>query len=165
MSNLRRFDPQGRPVFITCVTFDRRAFLHSHSRLVLKAWRTVASEDIELIAWVLMPDHLHALIDFGLHDMSKIVHHFKQKFSALYRMRYQTTSGRLWQNRYWDHIIRDERDFNRRIDYIHNNPVRHKYSTEPSGWRYSSFRDWLSRGVYSPDWGAIEQDSGREYGE
>lgn len=51
--------------------------------------------------------------------------------------------GRLWQLRFWDHIIRDETDMNRHIDYIHFNPVKHKMAARPSENEYSSFRDYI----------------------
>ncbi len=45
-------------------------------------------------------------------------------------------------------------DFARHLDYIHFNPVKHGYVTQPAAYAYSSFSEWVNKGVYTPDWGA-----------
>ena len=62
----------------------------------------------------------------------------------------------LWQNRFWDHVIRDEADLSRHIDYIHYNPVKHGYVDAPEKWQYSTFAFWLQRGFYERGWGQVE---------
>jgi putative transposase len=44
----------------------------------------------------------------------------------------------LWQRRYWEHLIRDDDDLARHVDYIHYNPVKHGLVADPFGWRCSS---------------------------
>ena len=44
----------------------------------------------------------------------------------------------IWQRRFWEHVIRDELDYSRDLDYIHYNPVKHGYVRSPSEWQYSS---------------------------
>lgn len=61
--------------------------------------------------------------------------------------------GPLWQNRYWDHQVRDQADFNAHLDYIHYNPVKHGYVEKPAQWEYSSFQAFLDQGYYQADWG------------
>ena len=58
----------------------------------------------------------------------------------------------LWQRRYWEHQIRDDRDFQRHVDYIHHNPVKHGLVANVKEWPYSSFHRWVQLGVYSEDW-------------
>ena len=60
---------------------------------------------------------------------------------------------RFWQRRYWDHIIRNEDDFGRHLDYIHYNPVKHRYVSKPEEWSNSSYSYWQQRGAYSERWG------------
>ncbi|MBD2607833.1 hypothetical protein H6G81_25770 [Scytonema hofmannii FACHB-248] len=60
----------------------------------------------------------------------------------------------VWQRRFWEHQIRDEYDFNKHVDYIHYNPVRHGYVNIPSSWHYSSFHRYVKQGIYEIDWGA-----------
>jgi putative transposase len=59
----------------------------------------------------------------------------------------------VWQRRYWEHMIRDERDFHRLADYIHYNPVEAGLAKAPSDWPHSTFRVWAERGAYAPGWG------------
>jgi len=60
----------------------------------------------------------------------------------------------IWQRRFWEHLIRDEKDFERHCDYIHYNPVKHGYVTAPKDWPFSTFHRFVKRGVYDEDWGA-----------
>ena len=58
----------------------------------------------------------------------------------------------VWQRRFWEHTIRNERDFQRCIDYIHYNPVKHGATPCPHDWQQSSFHAWARSGVYANDW-------------
>jgi len=60
----------------------------------------------------------------------------------------------IWQRRYWEHTIRDERDYAAHMDYIHFNPVKHGHVAKVADWPYSSFRRLVEAGVYAPDWGS-----------
>ncbi len=60
----------------------------------------------------------------------------------------------LWQKRFWDHIIRDEDDLARHVDYIHYNPVKHGLAATAAQWKHSTFTHWQERGYYPPEWGA-----------
>lgn len=60
---------------------------------------------------------------------------------------------KFWQKRFWDHIIRDECDFERHLDYIHYNPVKHGLVTKPEDWPHTSFTSWQQKGVYPERWG------------
>ena len=46
--------------------------------------------------------------------------------------------GNLWQRRYTEHCLRDERDFANHVAYIHNNPVKHGLVERPTDWAFSS---------------------------
>jgi len=61
--------------------------------------------------------------------------------------------GRLWQHRFWDHIIRDAEDYKRHLDYIHYNPVRHGLVASPFEYGPSSLLKWARQGVYEKSWG------------
>nr|WP_215607070.1 hypothetical protein [Leptothoe spongobia] len=58
----------------------------------------------------------------------------------------------LWQRRYWEHWIRDERDFATHCDYIHYNPVRHGLCEKPQNWKYPSLHRFIAEGIYPPNW-------------
>jgi len=105
-----------------------------------------------LDAWVVLPEHFHAILANGEKSISEILHRFKRKYSTRYSYKYG--SGRVWQNRFWDHIIRDEDDYHRHLDYIHYNPVKHGLVKRPHEYPHSSikkFGDW-----YPEDWGIFD---------
>ena len=67
--------------------------------------------------------------------------------------RLQNGEPTLWQRRYWEHTIRDDRDFERHIDYIHFNPVRHGLVARVCDWPHSSFHLYVRRGLLSSSLG------------
>lgn len=77
--------------------------------------------------------------------------------------------GSLWQQRYWEHQIRDERDFARHVDYVHWNPVKHGHVECVADWPYSSFHRYVKEGIYPPDWmGQVARNNevdGAKFGE
>jgi putative transposase len=157
VSNLRRYPALGRPYFITNVAHDRRPVLIEHIDLLWAAIE-IAKErtPFELLAWVILPDHFHLLLDAGKIDVSRILQTIKMSFASNYRKRQGQKTGRTWQNRYWDHIIRDQEDFIRHFDYIHYNPVKHGFVLSPFDWPHSSIRIWRDEGIYRDDWGCRE---------
>ncbi len=58
----------------------------------------------------------------------------------------------IWQRRFWEHMIRNQADFNRHADYIHWNPVKHGWARRVGDWPHSSFHDYVRRGIYPADW-------------
>jgi len=59
----------------------------------------------------------------------------------------------LWHPRFWEHLIRDEEDWKRHMDYIHYNPVKHGLASTPADWLYSSFHNAVGQGWYEASWG------------
>ncbi len=60
--------------------------------------------------------------------------------------------------KYWEHLIRDQADFNAHMDYVHFNPVKHGWVEQVSDWPYSTFHLLVKQGVYSADWAGGEND-------
>jgi putative transposase len=71
----------------------------------------------------------------------------------------------LWQRRYWEHTIRDERDFERCAYYIHFNPVKHGLVEAPTAWPHSSLHRYVRDGLLPNDWGSGAQEDGGIFGE
>jgi putative transposase len=71
----------------------------------------------------------------------------------------------LWQRRYWEHAIRDERDLSRHIDYIHFNPVKHGLVMRVHEWPHSSFHQYVERGDLPKDWGGDMEEIRGAFGE
>ena len=132
----------------------REAFRHT---------RTDHPFEIEAIA--VLPEHLHAIWQMppGDHDFSMRWRLIKSRFSQAIRTSEPISESRLkkgergiWQRRFWEHVIRDDEDYARHVDYIHYNPVKHGHCTRAAEWPYSSFHHWVDRGVYRADWAAGE---------
>jgi putative transposase len=154
----RHFEP-GRSVFLTLVTECRRPWLRGEDakRDVLSAMERVRRfHPFRNIGHVLLDDHLHWLIAPALAvNVSHLVGSMKRDISYRSPMRGVRS---LWQPRFHDHVIRDQADLHRHLDYLHFNPVKHGYCKHASEYRWSSFSHWTARGVYGPDWGRIEPD-------
>ena len=94
-----------------------------------------------------MPDHVHAIITPNGNTLSDIVHAFKLMVAGRHRSAHRTQRGRFWQHRFWDHIIRDQADLNRHIDYIHYNAVKHGLARDPREYAASSFQRYATGGI------------------
>ena len=77
-----------------------------------------------LFVWCVMPNHVHVVFrPLGNHSLSQLVHSWKS-FSAKEANRILKRSGRFWQHEYYDHLIRDEIEFSRIVDYVLKNPEK-----------------------------------------
>ena len=71
----------------------------------------------------------------------------------------------LWQRRFWEHTIRNEIDFERHVDYVHFNPVKHKLVRRAREWPYSSFHVYVRRGLLPADWAGDVEEPMMDFGE
>nr|MBN2276156.1 transposase [candidate division Zixibacteria bacterium] len=150
MTNIRRHFGDSNIVFTSHITCQRRPILLEHGDLLI----TILSQyEHSLIAWVILPDHFHCIIEGHGNNLSNLFRRIKLSFSAHYRKRIDHSFGRAWQYRFWDHIIRNQDDLNNHIDYIHYNPVKHGYSRSPFEWAFSSIHKYYQQGYYQRDWG------------
>lgn len=110
-------------------------------------------------AIVVLPDHLHCIwqLPEGDDDFPERWRQIKRFVSiGLKSQLNERNEKALWQRRYWEHLIRDQEDWRRHIDYIHYNPVKHGYTQRAADWPYSSFKLALKRGWYESAWGETE---------
>lgn len=162
----RRANTPGGTYFFTVVTYRRRPILcdPAHVRLLREAFATVKQRrPFAIDAFVLLPDHLHCIWTLPADDSDYstrwmlVKSYFTRRCTpsvkmarspALLHKREQT----VWQHRYWEHQIRDDRDFERHCDYIHFNPVKHRHVGRVVDWPYSSFHRFVRDGIYPSDW-------------
>src|SRR5437868_5039584 len=164
----RRVNAAGATFFFTLVTEQRRPLFREPEAvgLLLAAVDKVRSHHpFEIDAYVILPDHLHALWELPERDASFSTRWrlIKEAFTRAYikaghvppRSESRRAKGEqgVWQRRFWEHAIRDDADFNAHLDYIHFNPVKHGLVTDAAGWLHSSFGQWVARGCYDPSWG------------
>jgi len=96
--------------------------------------------DYHLLAWVVMPNHVHVLVE-TLHGipLPRIVRQWKTYTARTINAAFGR-SGPLWQSDYYDRFIRDQRHLGRATIYIHANPVMARLVEEPAQWPHSSAR-------------------------
>ena len=135
--------------------------------MLLDAIETIRTRHpFEVDAYVVLPDHLHALwtLPEGDAKFSTRWRLIKEAFTRAYikthvapersRSRFSKGEQAIWQRRFWEHAIRDDGDFVRHVEYIHLNPVHHGLTTAPRDWLHSSFSSWVESGAYDNDWGS-----------
>ena len=155
---IRAYQPGGC-YFFTVVT-DARKHLFSDvsniERLRRAFEHVMIKRPFTIDAIVIMPDHIHAVWNLPEHDADfstrwRLIKHFVSRG-------WQGT-GSFWQPRFWEHLIRNEDDWRRHIDYIHYNPVKHGIAVKPEDWEYGSYRKAKAGGWYPEGWGICEPDS------
>ena len=162
--NIRRYYVPNAIVFITQVVYQRTPIFVSSLavELLLEVLRNVKRiHPFTMLGYVFLPDHFHLLIRPNPPTThSNVMQSLKSYFTREYKNRIGFEAPmRFWQKRYWDHVIRDEVDFQRHLDYIHFNPVKHGLVTRPEEWPYTSLRHWRERGFYPEGWGWSLPDS------
>ncbi|NCT69000.1 MAG: transposase [Rhodanobacteraceae bacterium] len=163
MPNYRRVWMLGGTYFFTLALADRGQSLlvdHIGALRAAYAW-TRRLHPFRTVAIVVLPDHLHAVwtLPDGSADFALRWKLIKEGFSRrLPRTEPRSPSRRwqgergIWQRRYWEHAIRDERDLAGHIDYVHFNPVKHGHVQRAAEWRHSSFHRFVREGRLAPDW-------------
>nr|WP_067291307.1 transposase [Marinobacterium profundum] len=160
----RRIRKPGGTYFFTVVLADRSSMLLvDNIEHLRQAFRQVRGEmPFRLEAAVVLPEHLHCIwtLPEGDVDYPRRWQRIKASFSRQLPKVAPGSASQvakhergIWQRRYWEHLIRDEHDFHRHLDYIHYNPVKHGLVARPCDWPYSSFHRFVKRGYYTADWG------------
>jgi putative transposase len=172
MSDYRRWLVPGGTYFFTVVTHEHRPIFRDPSavRLLGSALRDVRETlPFETVAIVVLWDHLHCVWSLPSGDddfptrwqrvkATFTDHHLAGRAADATRTATQSRRGerRVWQRRFWEHVIRDEHDLENHVDYIHYNPVKHGYVASPADWPWSSFGRFVASGHYPTGWGRSE---------
>jgi len=90
-----------------------------------------------LLAWVVMPNHVHMVVEIWEMPMSVVVKNWKSFTSKVVNRRLGRV-GTLWQSDYFDRYIRDEEHLKKAIRYIENNPVKAGLVKFPGEWPFGS---------------------------
>jgi putative transposase len=157
MPRYRRARAEGGTYFFTVVTHGRRSLFDMD---LAREWlhnafeATRRKQPFEILALSLLPDHIHTIWELpdGDADFSGRWRRIKLSFTHWYR----SASGdrsRFWQERFWEHMIRNDEDLSRHVDYIHYNPVKHGLVENASDWPWSTYHRYVDEGLYAPGWG------------
>lgn len=172
----RRANTPGATYFFTVNLADRKSDLLTEQIAALRsAVRKIRqSHPFEIIAMVVLPDHLHAIwrLPEGDANFSLRWALIKAAFSraipkveVVGRSRALKRERGIWQRRYWEHLIRDDDDLARHVDYIHFNPVKHGYVRRAADWPHSSIHREIQRGNLNENWGCTREDENSQWGE
>ncbi len=121
----------------------------------------------DIHGWVVLPEHMHCVIELPPDDAdyAKRWRLIKTEFSkalphteTLSKVRSERGERGIWQRRYWEHLIRDDRDYRAHMDYVHINPVKHGLVACVSDWPYSTFHCLVAEDVYPANWGGGNED-------
>ena len=164
MPDYRRAWHPGGTYFFTVNLLERHGndLLTRHIDLLRDTVRLVRNHHPFVIhGWVVLPDHLHCVIELppGDADFPLRWRLIKMNFSKALpltelrsKVRIKRGERGIWQRRYWEHLIRDEADFQAHMDYVHINPVKHGLVERVADWPQSTFHQLVNQGVYPLDW-------------
>ncbi len=152
MPNYKRIFQNGHSYFLTMTTHGRNPILIENIELLRKSfWVSKQNYDYEIDAIVVLPDHIHMILTLdNAKNYPKIIRNIKQYFSkrcdVKYYVNYLQSKSReaegyfpIWQKRFFEHTIRNEKDLAMILEYMVNNPVKHGLVENREEWKYSSF--------------------------
>jgi putative transposase len=160
----RRAWHAGGTYFFTVNLLQRRDndLLVKHINILRNVVKKVKNKHPFIIhGWVVLPEHFHCVIelppdetDFALH-LRLIKSGFSKAIPKTeYRSDVRVKRGErgIWQRRYWEHLIKNEADYQTHMDYVHINHVKHGLVKQVCDWPYSTFHRWVKLGVYTMNW-------------
>jgi putative transposase len=181
MSRYRRANATNASYFFTVVTYRRQAFLCDQT--VRNALRNAINKvrvqhPFQIDTWVLLPDHIHTIWTLPENDANfslrwQLIKRYVTRECGAYLNRPEWLNASktkhqestLWQRRFWEHQIRDERDYQAHMDYCHYNPVKHGLVKRVQDWPYSSFHKQVRLGQYPIDWAGEGMLESGKFGE
>jgi len=175
MPNYRRAFVPGGCWFFTVNLLERsQTLLVDHIDVLRAAFdKTKANYPFEIEAIVILPDHLHAICSLPPDDadFSTRWRLIRTQFAKALPKRERRSVVRekrnergIWQRRFWEHLVRDDADYARHVEYCYFNPVKHGLVRRVRDWPHSSFHRDVRRGLFPLDWAGDMNTSG-EFGE
>jgi len=170
MSDYRRYYLPNHFVFITVVTHNRNDILIKNVELLRHCMlKTKEKFVFDIFAIVVLPNHFHIIIKpENIEEFSVIIGSIKRRFTKsldekfkdmdISESKIKRKEKGVWQRRFYEHLIRSEKDLHNHLDYIHFNPVKHGYIQNVKDWKYSSFKKFVNLGNYDINWGSFPDD-------
>lgn len=157
----KRFDIENYCHFVTTKTHHNVKIFNKeeNTELFLRVLFEVRQKlNFSLIGFVIMPDHLHLMVvPDRRNTISDVMRHLKGRFARLYNKSRRINSAdygkkvivdrtgnlspsraNIWQESFYDHVIRNEQELLEKLNYIHNNPVTAKMVAKPEDYKFSS---------------------------
>lgn len=172
----RRFRAADATYFFTLNLQNRKStLLINHVDKLRFAFKKIqCNHPFKIDAISVLPDHLHFMMTLPKEDVdfSQRLNLIKGTFSrqiapyeSISLSRKKKRERGIWQRRFWEHLIRDEQDYEDHINYIHYNPVKHRYVSQPSQWPYSSIHRFIKLGVLPNNWAFHDESEDDHFGE
>jgi putative transposase len=160
MGKVTRFNFENYCHFVTSKTY-RNQKIFSEGKvadLLIQTLLEVKEKlNFRLIGFVVMPDHIHLmLVPNKRNTISDVMRHIKGRFSRRYDLlsrgmnspdygisdhragNSSLPKSKVWQESFYDHVIRNRKEFDERLNYLYNNPVKAKLAEKPEDYKYSS---------------------------
>ena len=121
-----RYSETGRIYLMTAVVMNREPIFHDFflARLLINELRRTHSQGaVNSLAWVVMPDHFHWLIELQHSALSSVMQRTKSLSARMINAR-QKSQAQLWQKGYHDRALRYDEDLKRTARYVVANPIR-----------------------------------------
>lgn len=169
MPNYRRYYLPNHFVFVTVVAHNRNNILLENVDLLRQCMlKTKEKFLFDIFAVVILPDYFHMLLKpANIKEFSVIVGSIKRRFTKALEEKFKDEDiseskikrkeKGVWQRRFYEHLIRNEKDLYNHLDYIHYNPVKHGYTRNVKDWKYSSFEKFVKLGNYESNWGCLSE--------
>ena len=176
MTDYRRSRIAGATYFFTVnlAVRSQKLLTENFTALQTAITQVQARHPFTTDAFVVLPDHLHAIWTLPTDDDNfalrwrQIKSIFSRHFSPT-ELRSDSRRSKnergIWQRRYWEHLIRDEADYARHVDYIHINPVKHGLVKCVSDWPYSSFHQYVGNRILPLNWAGDPEMESCRFGE
>ena len=133
---------QGGAYYSVTVRCLRPELTPQSRQLVLETLRYDHGKRYELVAAVVMPDHMHlvlhplAIAEGQWHELGQILKLIKGVSARRINVS-EGTTGSVWHSESYDRIIRDDDEFRRFVDYVVTNPVRRELVNQPEEYPYT----------------------------
>jgi putative transposase len=162
MVKYRRVFIEEGTYFFTITLKNRQSdFLTRYVENFKTAYRGVKkTRPFKTLAYVILPEHCHLIWKLPEDDFDYAGRwrEIKKGFTKALLgkgINFQKNNHNeydLWQRRYWEQTIRDEKDLENHINYIHFNSLKHGYVQNVKDWKHSSFHTYVSKGILTQDW-------------
>ena len=154
MPRLKDFDYSNKAVYITTKTWKNQKVFISDDRvnLIYESLDQIYNKyEFEINGFVIMPDHFHLIIVSQQNNLSDIMHDLKGKVAS-FMLKQGIIKTKLWQKSFHNHVIRNDKDLIKKLNYLHKNPLRAGLVKEPALYKYSSFKFYYEDGHKLPRW-------------
>jgi putative transposase len=172
----RRVIIPGATYFFTVTLSNRKSTLLTDEIVKLRSAfnKVKIKHPFKIDGIVVMPDHLHMVMTLPPTDSnySQRWNLIKGYFSRDIKMDEDISTTKkkkrersIWQRRFWEHAIRHEQDYEKHLNYIHYNPVKHGYVKSPTDWKFSSIHQYIADEILPVNWSCEMDFKNEKFGE